>query len=200
MLHIGLTGGIGSGKSTVANLFALRGVPVIDADVIAKRVLEPGQTAFQLTVKEFGNEILNGHGRIDRDLLRKQIFDHPQDRKRLEAIVHPEVRREIHEILRELTAPYCIIVIPLLFEAGQEDLVDRILVIDTDRVRQIERTAARSGLQQDEISKIIDAQISREERRRRADDIITNNDEPSKLTKEVEKLHNEYKALCQTAT
>lgn len=200
MLHIGLTGGIGSGKSTVANLFALRGVPVIDADVIAKRVLEPGQTAFQLTVKAFGNEILNEHGSIDRDRLRKQIFDYPQDRKRLEAIVHPEVRREIHEILRELTAAYCIIVIPLLFEAGQEDLVDRILVIDTERVRQIERTAARNGLQQDEISKIIDAQISREERRKRADDIITNNDEPSKLTKEVEKLHNKYKALCQTTT
>lgn len=200
MLRVGLTGGIGTGKTTVADLFAGYGAPIVDADAIAKQLLEPGQAAYQQTIKRFGKDILHDNGHIDRNRLRKRVFDIPQERKHLEAIIHPQVRSEISTTVNKLDALYCIIVIPLLFEAEQEDLVDRVLVVDADRDHQIQRATKRSNLSTDEVTKIIDAQISRQQRLERADDVITNNDNLEQLEQKVEKLHHKYISLTKSTT
>lgn len=198
MLRVGLTGGIGSGKSTAAALFAGHGVPVIDADEIAHQLVTPGQPAYEQVIKTFGRGIVATNGRLDRDRLRRIVFADPEQRKRLEAILHPLVRREIQRETRRLQAPYCIIVIPLLIEANQRDLVDRVLVIDCDERLQLQRVAGRSQLTEDEIRKIVGAQLSRNERLRHADDVILNNTDLGELRANVEALHQRYLTLARS--
>jgi dephospho-CoA kinase len=197
MLRIGLTGGIGSGKSSAAAMFARRGVPVIDADEIAKQLVAPGQPAYERIIQRFGKEIVDSDGFIDRGRLRRHVFDDPASRRELEAILHPRVHQEIQRQLRALRAPYCVIVIPLLFEANQQDLVDRIVVIDAAEDTQVQRVAARSSLAEDEIRKIIAAQIGRNVRLRQAHDVITNDGGLEQLEERVNALHTRYLDLAR---
>jgi dephospho-CoA kinase len=199
MLRIGLTGGIGSGKSTVAALFATRGVPVIDTDEIAHRLSQPGQAAFDEIVRDFGQGILDENRRIDRNRLRERVFDNDDERRRLETILHPHIRAAAQEKLAELSAPYCVLVVPLLIESGFQDLTDRILVVDAHENMQIQRTAARSGMSEAEIRKIMSAQASRAQRLQKADDVIDNNSDRKKLEAEVERIHQWYLSLAATA-
>ncbi|MHB8454157.1 MAG: dephospho-CoA kinase [Acidiferrobacterales bacterium] len=195
ILRIGLTGGIGSGKSTVAAMFAAHGTPVIDADEIARRLVKSGQPAFDEVVHSFGTSILDHNGEINRQSLRKRVFDNPAERMLLEGIIHPLVRHEISERVHALQGPYCIIVVPLLIEAKLENLVDRILVVDCPRREQIERVRVRSGLSDDEIHRIIAAQIDPAVRRHHADDLIANNAGLDHLEANVDQLHDQYLAL-----
>ncbi|GMQ90565.1 MAG: dephospho-CoA kinase [Gammaproteobacteria bacterium] len=197
MLRIGLTGGIGSGKSSAAAMFAKRGVPVIDADEIAGQLVAPGQPAYDQVVRFFGKEIVSDDGSIDRARLRTRVFDEPRLRHELEAIVHPRVRQQIQRQLRALNAPYCVLVIPLLLEANQQDLVDRVVVIDTGEDAQVQRVAARSSLTEPEIRKIIAAQIGRDARLRHAHEVITNDGDLEQLEEQIERLHQRYLALAR---
>jgi dephospho-CoA kinase len=198
MLRIGLTGGIGSGKSAVASLLMTRGIPIIDTDEIAHRLTKPGQPAFDEIVRNFGQDILDANRRIDRDKLRERVFENAGERQRLEAILHPRIREMVREKLEALHAPYCILVVPLLIESGFIDLVDRVLVVDASEGVQIQRTVARSGLTEAEIRKIMAAQASRAQRLQKADDVIDNNGDRKHLETEVERLHQWYLSLAAT--
>jgi dephospho-CoA kinase len=197
MLRIGLTGGIGSGKSTIAALFAAHGVPIIDADVIAHQITLPGTPASLQILRTFGPDISDTHGNIDRQRLAQRIFNDHKERARLEAILHPLIRAEMLHHQKGLKAPYCLLVIPLLFEAGQKDLVDRVLVVDVDEQTQIARVAARDGRTEAEIRAILSNQIARRQRLEMADDCITNTGDLTKLKIQVEALHQKYLTLAQ---
>jgi dephospho-CoA kinase len=171
-LRIGLTGGIGAGKSTVAMLFEALGVPVIDADVIARQVVQPGQPALQELVDCFGVEILREGGGLDRQRLRERLFDEPAGRKRAEAILHPRIREVMETRIAELDSPYCVLSIPLLLEANQTDLVNRILVVDASPELQLSRARARDGASTQQIRAIMDAQLDQAARLQAADDVI----------------------------
>ena len=198
MLRVGLTGGIGSGKSTIASLFVMRGVPVIDTDEIARGLTEPGQETFGEIVRAFGDSILDENRRIDRKKLRERVFDNADERRRLETILHPHIRIIVREKLAALEAPYGIVVVPLLIESGFTDLVDRVLVVDAMENVQIQRTTARSGLSEPEIRKIMSAQVSRAQRLQQAHDVIENNGDRKQLEAEVERKHQWYLSLATT--
>jgi dephospho-CoA kinase len=200
-LVIGLTGGIGSGKSTVAGIFQQLGVPVIDADAIAHAMVAPGQPALEEIIEAFGPASLDASGVLDRDRLRKLVFSDPGQRRRLEAILHPKIRCEIIALITNITAPYCIVVIPLLLETEQQDLVDRILVVDAGEDRQIARVTLRNGLPRSEVAAIIAAQASRDARLAAADEVITNDGSLDELAGQVLSHHEKYlkTALKQTA-
>ena len=198
MLRIGLTGGIGSGKSTVASLFVMRGVPVIDTDEIARSLTEPGQEAYEQIIQAFGDTILDQHHRIDRNRLRERVFDNADERRRLEAVLHPRIRATVKEKLSTLDAPYGIVIVPLLIESGFTDLVDRVLVVDTMENVQVKRTASRSGLSEAEIRKIMSAQATRAQRLQQANDVIENNGDRKQLEAEVERMHQWYLSLATT--
>jgi len=196
MLRIGLTGGIGSGKSTIAALFAEHGVPVIDADIIAHQLTLPGTSASTQVLQEFGPDIADTNGGIDRRRLAQRIFHDRNERARLEGILHPLIRTEMLRQQDNLDAPYCLLVIPLLFEAGQMDLVDRVLVADVDESTQITRIAARDGRSEAEIRAILSSQTDRGHRLKMADDCITNTGDLTDLKAKVETLHQKYLALA----
>lgn len=199
MLRIGLTGGIGSGKSTVAALFAARGVAVIDTDVLARELVEPGQPAWQAICTRFEAVLpglLRPDGQLDRALLRAHVFAQPTERKALEAILHPRIRAEVTRRVAQLQASYVLIVIPLLFEAGQADLVDRVLVVDVPEAVQRARVLARDRLAESELAAILAAQLTRAQRLARADDVIDNAGDPAALPAQVDTLHRRYLALA----
>jgi dephospho-CoA kinase len=198
MLRVGLTGGIGSGKSTIASLFLMRGVPVIDTDEIARTLTEPGQESYDEIVHAFGDSILDENRRIARNKLRERVFDNIDERHRLEAILHPRIRAIAREKLAALDAPYGIVVVPLLIESGFGDFVDRILVVDAMENIQIQRTASRSGLSEPEIRKIMSAQATRAQRLQKANDVIENNGDRKQLEAEVERVHQWYLSLAAT--
>lgn len=196
-LVIGLTGGIGCGKSAVSDLFAGLGVPVIDADVVAREVVEPGRPALEEIARRFGPETLLADGQLNRKRLRKLIFGDIQARKDLEAILHPRIRRSMQEQLRQLHSPYVILSIPLLLETGQENTVDRLLVVDCSPELQIDRICARDGAAPDQAREILRAQCSRRDRLNAADDVIENNDSLEALEQKVRSLHGKYLALSR---
>ncbi len=192
MLVVGMTGGIGSGKSTVAGFFREHGAPVIDTDQISRELVGPDSTAFAQIVDAFGRGILNARGEIDRPRLRSMVFADPDARHRLEAILHPRIRQETERRIRALQAPYCIVSVPLLLESGWSDLVDRILVVDAPRELQIRRVMQRDEVTREEAESALAAQISRRERLDAADDVIVNEGNMSDLRTQVENLHERY--------
>lgn len=192
MLKIGLTGGIGSGKSTVSKLFEELGIPVIDADVIAHQIVEPGQPALKQLVQAFGERFLNADGSLNRAELRERVFSDPAQKKRLEQLLHPIIYRKIEVEIDKLNSPYCILSIPLLLETKMTSFVDRVLVIDCPIETQIERVKKRDGFSTERIRSIIASQVSRDERLSCADDIIDNSKQAAQLAEQVKKLHNLY--------
>jgi dephospho-CoA kinase len=192
MLKIGLTGGIGSGKSTVADLFADLNTPIIDADIIAQQLVEPGKPALKTLSNHFGENILLSSGALDRSQLREVIFTDPEQKKKLEAILHPLVYAEIEALIQQLDTQYCIISIPLLIETGMESFVDRVLVIDCPVEVQFLRVKNRDQLTDFRINSIISSQASREQRISAANDIIDNSNGTLALAEQVKKLHNLY--------
>ncbi|MCX7098457.1 MAG: dephospho-CoA kinase [Methylococcales bacterium] len=195
MLKIGLTGGIGSGKTTVAKIFQELSVPVIDADEIAHQLVAIGQPALAQITQCFGAELLNEDGSLNRKQMRELIFSEPQHKKKLEAILHPLVYQAILAEAKQLAAPYCIISVPLLLETNMTGLVDRVLVIDCPPETQIERVRQRDGMATGRILSIIASQVPRAVRAARADDLIDNSKTDGKLAEDIKKLHNLYLSL-----
>ena len=199
MLKIGLTGGIGSGKTTVANYFKALGVPVIDADEVARDVVKPGLPAFDKIVETFGSDVLNETQVLDRAKLRQLIFSDPAAKLKLESILHPIIRQNIKHQIESLDAPYCIIVIPLLIETNQLSLVDRVLVVDIDPELQIIRTQNRDGDKRSQIEAIIASQVDIESRLSVADDVLKNDGDEQQLQASVDKMNSHYLSLLKTS-
>jgi dephospho-CoA kinase len=195
VLKIGLTGGIGCGKSTVARVFTQFNVPVIDADDIAHQLVAVGQPALELIEQAFGEQCLNADGSLNRNVIRELVFNDPAQKQKLEAIVHPLVYQTIETQIALLNAPYCLLSIPLLFETHKADFVDRVLVVDCPVETQIERVVERDHLPIERVQSIIDTQVSRAFRRASADDVIDNTKNAPELAQQVEKLHNLYLSL-----
>ena len=200
-LVIGITGGIGSGKTTVADMFADLGVPVIDADEIARQVVARGRPAHEEIVEQFGRDMLTDSGELDRGKMRERVFSDPDKRERLEAIVHPRVYAEMERRLDGLESAYAIVVVPLLIETGGQSIVDRVLVVDSPEELQVERTLRRDGTTREAVEKILAAQIDRESRLAAADDVIENDASESALRDAVSRLHRGYlKAAARIAS
>ena len=201
MSHVvGLTGGIGSGKSAVADLFAEHGIAVIDTDAIAHALTAPGGAAMPAIRAEFGAALAGADGALDRVAMRALVFADPSARKRLEAILHPMIRNESERLLAAAAtrAPYAILMVPLLVEAGDyRKRVDRIAVVDCAEATQIARVMSRNGLAKDEIERILAAQATRAERLAAADDVIDNNGDQAALRPQIERLHVNYLALAR---
>lgn len=191
-LLIALTGGIASGKTAVAKLFEQLGVPVLDTDRIARDVVEPGTTTLAKLVDTFGAEILDASGRLDRRRMRERVFANPQDRARLEAIVHPAIRAELARRSTNAGGVYQIHVIPLLVEGGRARDYDRVLVVDCPRELQLSRLMKRDGASEEQANAILAAQATREQRLAIADDVITNTGTFEDLEREVAALHEKY--------
>ena len=201
MFIVGLTGGIGSGKSTVADCFARLGVPVIDTDAIARELTGPDGAALEPIHAAFGESVMRADGTLDRAALRRLVFADDAARLQLETILHPRIRRAVEATLATLDAPYVVVVIPLLVETGAyHDLLDRVLVVDCPEATQIERVMARSGLTHDEVTAILAAQAGRAERLAAADDVIVNTGPPEALAVEVAALNGRYRALAGNAS
>jgi dephospho-CoA kinase len=183
---------MGSGKSSVAALLAGLGVPVIDADKISHSLTAPGSPILDQIAEAFGNRFIDAGGHLDRAALRALVFSDSSARARLETILHPRIRSEMRSRLEMLSAPYAVLEIPLLFETGQMDLADRILVVDLPESEQISRVQRRSGLHADEIQRILKSQASRSRRLEGADDVVDNSGDPEALTAQVNSLHRYY--------
>jgi dephospho-CoA kinase len=197
MFTVGLTGGIGSGKSTVADCFAAHGVPVIDTDVIAHDLTAPGGAALDAIRAAFGEPVMQTDGTLDRAALRRRVFTDADARRQLEGILHPRIRQVVEQTLAALAAPYVLIVIPLLVETGgYRDLLNRVLVVDCPEDLQIARVMARSGLSRDEVMAILAAQAGRAERLAVADDVLVNTASPEALRARVVALHQRYQTLA----
>ena len=192
---LGLTGGIGSGKSAAAEHFASLGVHVVDADHAARWVVEPGRPALIEIAEHFGDAVLMADGQLNRSALRNIIFSDPQQRQWLEALLHPLVREEIAQNLAQAQSPYAILVSPLLIESGQYTTTQRVLVIDAPQTLQIQRTLLRDNTSEEQVQAILNAQASREERLRHADDVLVNDTDLKVLKTEVERLHHFYLTL-----
>lgn len=192
MLRIGLTGGIGSGKTAASDHFSRLGAEVIDTDILSRELVEPGQPALSDIIASFGAHLLDADGHLDRSQLREIVFQDPQARQRLEAILHPRIRATMLLRAEQSPAPYIVFVIPLLFETGQQTLVDRVLLIDVPETLQRARVVARDGLGNDQIDRIMAAQVDRNTRRLNADDIVCNDGTIAELHADIEKLHRKY--------
>lgn len=197
MLVIGLTGGIGSGKTLATDHFARLGITIVDADVAARVVVEPGTPALAAIAATFGAEMVRADGSLDRARLRQLVFADPAQRQRLEAITHPRIAEEIRRQLAASTSPYTILVSPLLFESGQSRFTQRILLIDAHESLQRHRAATRDKVSEKQIEAIMAAQMSREERRARADDVILNDGHIEHLHGLVETLHQRYLEMAR---
>ena len=199
-LCIGVTGGIASGKSSVARAFAEHGIPWVDADDLAREVVAPGEPALEEIAARFGPRVLLEDGQLDRRALREIVFNDPGQRRWLESVTHPRIRERLEARLAEMAAgpaPYHLLVSPLLFESGQDALVDRRLVIDVPEPQQIARTAARDGVDESQARAIVAAQMPRRERLALADDILDNGGDLAALTKRVADLDRYYRQLCR---
>lgn len=195
---VGVTGGIGSGKSEVTQRFIALGICVVDADEVAREVVLPGQSALNDIAQHFGAGILTGTGELDRAKLRKIIFENPTEKQWLENLLHPRINHIIRTRLTQAKSAYAILASPLLLETKQHTLVDRILIIDTSEMLQIERAALRDKSNSEQIKAIIASQISRADRLARADDVIHNLGALDELDAQVQQLHQTYLSLAQT--
>ena len=195
-LRVALTGGIASGKTTVADLFAARGVPVIDTDAIARDVVEPGTPALAAVVEAFGIEVLGADGRLDRRRMRERIFSDAGARRRLEGILHPAIRAEMARRSLAAGGPYQVLVIPLLAEGGRRDYVDRVLLVDVPEELQVERLMLRDGVSREQATASLGAQAGRAARLAIADDVIVNTGRADDLDHEVTALDVKYRKLA----
>ena len=198
MFTVGLTGGIGSGKSTVAGIFAELGVEIIDADLVAREVVEPPSAALNAISARYGEGILTADGALDRPRMRKLVFADEAERTWLEDLLHPLIDERIRQEIAGCESPYCILVSPLLLETSQRRLVDRVLVVDVSRQTQLQRSLLRDQGERATIEAIIDAQASREERLRAADDVIHNEGAKDTLAAHVREMHARYLSLSET--
>lgn len=198
MYLVGLTGGIGSGKSEAARIFIELGVPVVDTDAIAHELTSAGHPVLKKIIEQFGNTYLNADQTLDRAALREKVFADRNARQQLEAILHPAIYEKVQRALQENTsAPYQVIAIPLLFEGEHYlKLINRSLVIDCSEELQIRRATARSGLAPSAVEAIMQAQMSRNERIKRADDVVSNNGTLSELRQKIEEIHKNYMQAC----
>jgi len=197
-LVIGLTGGIGSGKSTVAKLFVQKGIDLIDADQIARDVVKPNMPATLAIAEHFGNAVLLEDGNLDRNALRQQVFSDKQAKTWLDNLLHPLIRETMQNAINVSTSPYCIVDVPLLTENKMQGMFDRVLVVDCSEQNQLERAMARDGSSEETIRNIIHMQASREQRLHIADDVIENNGTVLDLSEAVDELHKTYLSLLAT--
>ena len=195
-IRIGLTGGIASGKTMVADFFSELGVPVIDTDVIARQVVEPGTTALEEIRGTFGDEVIQVDGSLNRKALREIVFADTAKREQLEAILHPRIREETMRQVAAVIEPYMIVVVPLLVESPMSALMDRVLVVDCSEETQLRRLLLRDGENVVSAQRIIDAQASRADRLSIADDVINNDGDPAKAREQALELHQSYLALA----
>lgn len=196
VFRVGLTGGIASGKSTVSQLFAAHGIDIIDADIIARELCQPGKVAYHTIVERFGKQFLLEDGQLNRPALRELIFSDPQSRQQLENILHPAIRQQMFQQADKSNSPYCILVIPLLIEANLQSSVDRVLVVNVDSQSQLSRLQKRDKLSAAQASQQIAAQLGPAQRLQYADDIIDNSAANDSLKFQVSQLHALY---CQLA-
>jgi dephospho-CoA kinase len=195
-LRIGLTGGIASGKSTVAQRFTDLGVPVVDADVAAREVVSPGKPGLESVIGRFGPRVVAENGELDRRALRDQVFSDPAARRDLEAILHPLIRAEMDRIAAATIGPYIVMAIPLLIEGGSRDRVDRILVVDVDEAVQLERVMVRDHSSLEQARAILATQVPRTARLAAADDVLSNRGTVTELRQAVDRLHQQYLRLA----
>ena len=198
--RVALTGGIASGKTTVANLFAGLGVPVIDTDVIARAVVEPGQPALAAVVAAFGRDVLDADGRLDRRRMRERIFSDREAQRRLEAIHHPAIRSAMERQSREAGGVYQVLVVPLLTEGGRRDHVDRVLLVDVPEAVQVERLISRDGVTHEQAQAALSAQASRAARLAWADDVVANTGRIDDLRTRIVQLDALYRRLAAART
>ncbi len=192
---LGLTGGIGSGKSAAADIFAQLGIDTIDADHAARWVVEPGRPALAKIVDRFGADVVLDDGQLNRAALREHIFAEPEQRQWLEGLLHPLIRQEINQFLDAAQSPYAILVSPLLIESGQSKIVQRVLVVDVPSELQLQRALQRDQVSQAQLRAIMQAQLSRDERLKHADDVLCNAADKAALEREVLRLHDYYLTL-----
>ena len=193
---VGLTGGIGSGKSAVGNFFIELGIDVVDADDLARAAIAEGTYGSKLITERFGNDILDHSQQIDRKKLRKVIFENPEEKQFVESIIHPEVANAMTDFIKNAQSSYKIVIVPLLFETDSQNMYDRVLFIDASEELQIKRASARDGVDEANIKAIIGNQLPRNEKLKLADDIIVNNADLDKLMESVSQTHNFYLSLC----
>lgn len=189
---VGLTGGIGCGKSTVADAFAHLGIDIIDADIMSREVVQPGTPGLAALIGRFGEGILDPAGALDRQALRAHVFADPKAREQLESILHPLIWAAMRTAHAKVKSPYCIMVIPLLIESGNLNRVDRILVVDCPQELQIQRAMQRDHAPREQIEAILAAQVSREQRLAAADDVLDNSGSPQDLQTKIGQLHQQY--------
>ena len=196
MFIVGVTGGIGSGKTTVTRLFEQRGVVVVDADVIARHTLERGSQALQAVRQRYGEVALQADGSLNRAWLRAHIFAHPAEKQWLNQLTHPLIRAEIIKQLHAATSAYVMLSAPLLIENGLQQLCQRVLVVDVDEATQLQRTAERDQVNPQQVQAIMQAQASRQQRLAHATEVLDNSGSSADLPPQVEKLHQLYSALA----
>lgn len=195
-LIIGLTGGIGSGKTAASDYFADQGITIVDADIVARKVVEPGEPAWLAIKARYGADVIQEDQSLNRAWLRQKVFAEPDERKWLEGQTHPRIRDRLIQQLRDATSPYTILASPLLFESGQNALVKRTLVIDVPVDTQVKRACSRDINDEEQIRRIIAAQISREDRCSRADDVADNSGTLAQLHAQLAKLHHTYLTMA----
>ena len=189
---VGLTGGIGSGKSAVSDLFAQQGIDIVDADVVARQVVEPGTPALQAIIDHFGEAIVTDNGTLNRPALRKRVFENDLDKQWLNALLHPAIRAEMQTQLEVATSPYVVFSVPLLIENGLDSMADTVLVVDCSEETQLARATRRDGSNIETIKSIMASQAPRQQRLEKAQNVIDNNGELSALPPQVKSLHQQY--------
>ncbi len=195
---VGITGGIGSGKSAVSDRFSNLGIKIVDADIASRVVVEPGQPALEKIAEHFGAELITAEGALDRTALRHKVFADDAERDWLQKLLHPLINAYISEELANAQSPYAMLAHPILIETGQNAICDRVLVVDVPESLQIERTMSRDDNSEEQVRNIMAAQAKREDRLAAADDVIVNDQDLAHLDREVARLHEDYLAAARS--